>query len=101
MGPNGATIKTPASDIYKLNAIKKIGNNIIQIPDKIIIKAPINMVIMNKINVLFLTCNILYKIIFIFIYYIYIIIYKSRNFVEKFYYNFILNSSSYLNTFWP
>ena len=51
MGPNGATIKTPASDIYKLNAIKKIGNNIIQIPDKIIIKAPINMVIMNKINV--------------------------------------------------
>ena len=49
--PNGSTIKTQASEIYKLNAIKKIGNNIIQIPDKIIIKAPIKMVIMNKINV--------------------------------------------------
>jgi hypothetical protein len=49
--PNGSTIKTQASDIYKLNAIKKIGNNIIQIPDKIIITAPNKMLIMNKINI--------------------------------------------------
>ena len=49
--PNGSTIKTQASEIYELKAVKTIGNNIIQIPDKIIIKAPINMVIMNKINI--------------------------------------------------
>ena len=49
--PNGSTIKTQASEIYKLNAIKKIGDNIIQIPDKIIIKSPIKIIIMNKINI--------------------------------------------------
>jgi hypothetical protein len=49
--PNGSTIKTQASEIYTLKAIKKIGNNIIQIPNKIIIKAPIKMIIMNKINI--------------------------------------------------
>ena len=49
--PNGSTIKTQASEIYTLKAIKTIGKNIIQIPDKIIIKAPIKMIIMNKINI--------------------------------------------------
>lgn len=48
---NGSTIKTQASEIYELKANKTIGNNIIQIPDKIIIKAPIKMIIMNKINI--------------------------------------------------
>ena len=49
--PNGSTIKTQASEIYTLKAIKTIGKNIIQIPDKIIIKAPIKIIIINKINI--------------------------------------------------
>jgi hypothetical protein len=50
---DGSNIKTRASEIYTLSAIKTIGNNkkIIQIPDKIIIKAPNKSIVANKINI--------------------------------------------------
>jgi hypothetical protein len=48
--PNGSVIKTQASDIYILDAIKTIGNNIIEIPDKINILPAIKDIELNKIN---------------------------------------------------
>jgi len=51
--PNGSTIKTQASQIYTLDAIKNIvvnGNTITQIPEKINIISPIKDIVLNKIN---------------------------------------------------
>ena len=52
--PNGSTIKTQASDIYTLSSFKSSninGKTIIQIPEKINIIAPIEDIILNKINI--------------------------------------------------
>jgi hypothetical protein len=51
--PNGSTIKTQASEIYTLEAIKKIEinkNKITQLPERITIIEPLKDVILNKIN---------------------------------------------------
>jgi hypothetical protein len=51
--PNGSTIKTHASEIYKLEAIKNIvinGKSITQIPEKINIISPMKDIVINKIN---------------------------------------------------
>lgn len=51
--PNGSTIKTQASEIYNLEAIKNIiinGKTVSQIPNKINIITPIKDIVLNKIN---------------------------------------------------